>query len=130
MSEQRKEAWAELVEASSAGKERDYDKESSARLSNAAKAWAQANGYVTAVGGARQPSASGAVFPNYGRSKGQPVAGASAQDLEFYRKGCERTLGDPEKARWHDKERALLTAIEAELAKHGAADAPPSDDPF
>ena len=59
----------------------------------------------------------GAVFPNYGRAKGQPVAGASRQDLEHYAAGARRTLADESKARFHDKERALLAAIEAELAK-------------
>ena len=59
----------------------------------------------------------GMVFPPYGRSKGAPIQGASMQDLEFYANGCRRTLGDPGKARWHDKERALLAAMEAELAR-------------
>lgn len=79
-------------------------------LSDAAKAW----------GAAHAPSAkpaSGAVFPNYGRSKGASVAGASKQDLEFYASGCRRTLDDPSKERWHEKERQLLAAIEAELAR-------------
>jgi hypothetical protein len=62
-------------------------------------------------------SDTGMVFPPYGRSKGLPVAGAAVSDLEFYKNGCERTLGDPAKARWHDKERVLLAAIEAELAR-------------
>ena len=79
--------------------------------------------------------AGGMVFPPYGRSKGQPVAGASAQDLEFYASGCRRSLADPAKSRWHDKERALLAAIEAEMARQRGGggfddDAPPprSDD--
>ena len=59
----------------------------------------------------------GPVFPPYGRSKGQPVAGASAGDLEYYAAGCQRTLDDPAKARWHEKERALLDAIKAEQKK-------------
>jgi hypothetical protein len=59
----------------------------------------------------------GMVFPPYGRSKGQPIAGASIQDLEFYINGSRRSLDDPSKARWHDKERALLAAMEAELAR-------------
>jgi hypothetical protein len=59
-------------------------------------------------------------FGNYGRSKNQPVAGASKQDLEYYKTGCERTLSDSSKSRWHDRERVLLSAIDAELAaKHG-----------
>jgi hypothetical protein len=67
------------------------------------------------------------VFPNYGRSRGQPIAGASMQDLEFYANGARRTLNDPNKARFHDKERALLAAIEAEIARRstGGDDGPP-----
>lgn len=59
----------------------------------------------------------GMVFPPYGRSKGAPIAGASRGDLEFYANGCRRTLNDPAKSRWHDKERSLLAAIEAEMAR-------------
>jgi len=71
--------------------------------------------------------ASGMVFPPYGRSKGMPIVGGSMQDLEFYANGCRRTLGDPGKARWHDKERVLLAAIEAEMARQsggGGGDMP------
>jgi len=57
------------------------------------------------------------VFPPYGRSKGAPIAGASVQDLEFYISGSRRSLDDPSKSRWHDKERVLLAAMEAELAR-------------
>ena len=67
------------------------------------------------------PAASGGgegmVFPPYGRSRGAPIAGASVQDLEFYISGSRRSLDDPSKARWHDKERVLLAAMEAELAR-------------
>ena len=65
------------------------------------------------------PGADGLVFPPYGRSKGMPVAGATVQDLEYYASGCKRTLNDPNKARWHDKERQLLAAIEAEIVRQG-----------
>ena len=61
----------------------------------------------------------GMVFPPYGRSKGMPVKGGSMQDLEYYANGCKRTLNDPSKSRWHDKERVLLAAIEAEIARQG-----------
>jgi hypothetical protein len=61
----------------------------------------------------------GMVFPPYGRSKGAPIAGATMGDLEFYANGCRRTLNDPAKSRWHDKERVLLAAIEAEIARQG-----------
>ena len=81
----------------------------------------------------------GEVFPNYGRSKNKPIRGASEQDLEFYANGARRTLSDPGKARFHDKERALLAAIEAEQARQkgeggGGGDEPPppgdEDAPF
>lgn len=63
------------------------------------------------------PADGGMVFPPYGRSKGAPIAGASLQDLEYYANGARRSLADPGKARWHDKERQLLAAIEAEMAR-------------
>lgn len=69
---------------------------------------------------ARPAGAGGGMsLPNYGRSKGAPVVGASMQDLEYYANGCRRTLADPGKSRWHDKERELLAAIEAEIARQG-----------
>jgi len=67
----------------------------------------------------------GMVFPPYGRSKGAPIAGATMQDLEYYASGCRRTLDDPAKSRWHDKERQLLAAIEAEIARQRGGDGPP-----
>jgi len=89
---------------------------------------------ATADAPARRPAAShdtGLVFPPYGRSKGAPVAGASVQDLEFYISGCRRTLDDPAKSRWHEKERVLLAALEAELARQqgggGGGSGPPDD---
>jgi hypothetical protein len=75
---------------------------------------------------AATPGGGGVCFPNYGRSKGLPVAGASKGDLDFYRTGCERTLADPDKARWHDRERVLLAAILKELGEEPAT--PPADD--
>ena len=61
-----------------------------------------------------KPAPSGVTFPNYGRAKGQPVAGASMQDLEFYANGARRSLADPAKERFHASEQRLLDAIEAE----------------
>jgi hypothetical protein len=63
------------------------------------------------------------VFPNYGRSKGGPIRGASMGDLEYYANGARRSLGDPSKSRWHDRERALLASIEAEIARQRGGDA-------
>jgi hypothetical protein len=59
------------------------------------------------------------VFPPYGRSKGAPIAGATMQDLEFYASGARRSLSDPSKSRWHEKEKQLLATIEAESARQG-----------
>jgi len=80
-------------------------------LSNAARAYV---GTIPAAPSTPRPSG-GAVFPPYGNARGQPVRGASERDLRFYKAGCERSLADPSKSRWHEKERALLEAIDAEL---------------
>ena len=69
------------------------------------------------------------VFPPYGRSKGRPSRAPRFSDLEFYLNGCLRTLDDPAKSRWHDKERVLLAAIEAELARQ-RGDAGGSNDDY
>jgi len=71
----------------------------------------------------------GMVFPNYGRSKNQPIAGATMQDLEYYANGSRRSLSDPSKARWHDKEKVLLAAIEAEIARQGGGSSEPDGPP-
>jgi hypothetical protein len=74
------------------------------------------------------------VFPPYGRSKGAPIRGATMQDLEYYANGSRRTLDDPGKSRWHEKERAMLAAIEAEIARQKGGDSgdgeppPPGDE--
>jgi hypothetical protein len=76
----------------------------------------------------------GEVFPPYGRSKGMPIRGASMGDLEFYANGSRRSLNDPGKSRFHEKEKLLLAAIEAEISRQkggGGADSeppPPGDE--
>jgi hypothetical protein len=85
-----------------------------------ARASAGGGGYAAAParsGGAGSSGPLPTTLPNYGRSKGAPVRGASQGDLEFYANGARRSLADPSKARFHDKERALLEAIDAELAR-------------
>lgn len=78
---------------------------------------------------ASAPGEAPAVFPPYGRSRGLPIRGASAQDLDFYATGARRTLADPGKARFHDKERTLLGAIEAEQARQGGGGPPDDGEP-
>ena len=82
-----------------------------------------------------QRTSSGVVFPNYGQAKGQPVSGASKKDLAFYKAGAERSLNDPAKAKFHEKERILLDAIERELAMGAPQQGdneppPPTDDDY
>lgn len=64
-------------------------------------------------------SATGAVFPPFGQSKGEPIHGASEKTLRFYAHASMRTLGDPDKARFHDKERTMLAAYVNELERQG-----------
>ena len=59
----------------------------------------------------------GATLPNYGKNKGAPIYGADTDTLEYYASGCRRTLADQSKERFHGKERAMLAAIEAEIAR-------------
>ena len=80
---------------------------------------------VAASTGSTSNGGTPTLFPNYGRSKGSPIAGASKQDLDFYRNGAMRSLSDPEKSRFHAKEQALVDAIDAELNGGGP---PPADD--
>lgn len=96
----------------------------------APRAAAAARPAAASAGGSRPPPGDGLLLPNYGRSKGMPVVGASLQDLEFYANGSRRSLSDPSKARWHDKEKQLLAAIEAEIARQRGEEppAPSSDD--
>lgn len=72
------------------------------------------------------PPANGAptVLPNYGRAKGQPIAGADMKTLEFYANGCRRTLGDASKEKWWPREEALLAALQDEMARQSG----PGDD--
>lgn len=83
------------------------------------KAKMQASVNVVTARPANTPTPSGGVsmFPNYGRAKGERIAGASVKDLEFYKDKAIQSLSDPSKERWHAKEQALLDAINAELAR-------------
>lgn len=63
----------------------------------------------------------GTTLPNYGRRKGEAIAGCPVADLEYYANGCRRTLDDPGKSRWHNRERDVLAAIEAEIARQGGS---------
>lgn len=118
MSQARKDAWQALVTASSAAAKADYSQETSKALSEASKAWAAANGYVLAVGGASRSAIgkpSGLVIPG-GKNKGTPIEDADRNDLEWWAERLESSLDDPDKARWRAKNEELLNAMKKELA--------------
>lgn len=98
-------------------------------LARAAAGAFKAPAAISGAGGGGGGGGGADVFPNYGRSKGQPIAGATMQDLEYYASGCRRTLGDAAKARFHEKEKVLLAAIEAEMARQGGSASPPDEVP-
>lgn len=97
-----------------------------AELTIGAPAAAAAATRTSAVVHASGGGAEGMVFPNYGLSKGAPIRGASRRDLDYYANGARRTLSDPGKARFHEKEKVLLQAIEAEIARQQGGQSPPS----
>lgn len=73
---------------------------------------------VSSRGGA--PAASGgAVFPPFGRKKGQPIAGCDLENLTWYHGIIQQSVNDPGKARFRDKNQEVLDAIEAEMARQG-----------
>lgn len=111
-----RQTWAALSTAAINYATDPHDSRAMSALEKAARDWAAAQAPA-------QTQGDGVVFPPYGRSKGLPVRGASPADLEFYANGCRRTLNDENKARWHDKERALLAAIEAEQRRQGIVEA-------
>lgn len=63
-----------------------------------------------------QRTSSGVVFPNWGRMKGQPIAGAPVAELNYYAEATRKNLADPERAKWKDANEKLLHEIERELA--------------
>ena len=95
-----------------------YDRELAALESIARSLAKIAEGGGRVASGAPAPSG-GATFPPYGKSAGGAVAGATLNDLRFYAHGCVRSIENPDKVRFHAKERALLAAINAELQRQG-----------
>ncbi len=55
------------------------------------------------------------VFPPFGKQKGEPISGADVRNIQFYLGCAQRDLEDQSKERYHDKSRALISALEAEL---------------
>lgn len=73
-----------------------------------------------------------ATLPLYGKGKGQPITSADEATLRYYIGGCKRSLADPEKSRFHPKERAMLAALESALVKLSPAESdygpPPNEE--
>lgn len=65
------------------------------------------------------PTGDGATFPNFGKTKNQPVFGASEDNLRYYAHAAVRTLEDASQSKWHAKERERLAAYVAELERQG-----------
>ncbi len=68
------------------------------------------------------------MFPNYGSCKGQPLAGATLRNLNWYADNCRKAIADPGKAKWAAKEQEMLTAIEAEIAAQTGGTQPHDND--
>lgn len=62
-----------------------------------------------------------AMFPPFGKAKGEPIKGAAPQELEWYAARMKESVADPDKARYKSKNAAMLAAIEAELARQRGA---------
>lgn len=60
-------------------------------------------------------------FPKFGKGNGAPIRDAAPAVLEFHIEQARKSLADPQKAKWHAKESALIGALEAELARQRGA---------
>jgi len=63
------------------------------------------------------------VLPNYGRHKGQPMNDPSIplSELKYYLSGAEKSIEDPEKAKYKKSNERMRDALKAEIAKREAA---------
>lgn len=63
-------------------------------------------------------------LPNFGQSAGQPLAQVSSESLTWYHGAIANSLGKPGKEQWAERDKALLRAIEGELAKRNTEPKP------
>lgn len=61
------------------------------------------------------------LLPKYGRCSGMPIAGATTDDLNYYKNGAIRSLSDPSKEKFHKFDRAMIAAIDAEMKQPSGA---------
>jgi hypothetical protein len=55
--------------------------------------------------------------PPFGRHANEPLAQLDAKDLTWYRDAVTKSLNDPERARYRQKNELVLADLEAELAR-------------
>lgn len=56
-------------------------------------------------------------FPNFGKSKNQPIRGASLGDLNFYAESVQRSIDDPAKSRYVEMNQKMYDAIWNEIER-------------
>ncbi len=81
-------------------------------LCQSAEAFAKARWAAKAPAPAKS---SGFVVP-FGKSKGTPLSEADKKDLLYLSRVLPESIADETKAKWAEKNRELLSAVEAELA--------------
>jgi hypothetical protein len=108
----RAKAWTDLVDASDAHHV-ERTKERAQALSEAAKAWASA----AREGAPQRATTTGDDGPQipFGKSKGTPITKADERDLKWVLGALQKSIDDPEKARWRESNEALAEAIRSEL---------------
>ena len=75
------------------------------------------------------PRRSSGLVARFGSMKGQPPEAMSDKDLQWYAGASQRSLSDPDKARFHDTERAWLAALQAEVHARSAGAQSDGDGP-
>ena len=112
--EATKAAWRALQMAATAfSKSTTGDTEAAKALSDAALAYAAARGGPKPQRAATTGDG-GHVLP-FGRSKGLPITKATPADLQWVLGALQKSIDDPEKARWRESNEALAEAIRSEL---------------
>lgn len=69
-----------------------------------------------------------ATLPKYGKASGKTIDDptVTTEDLEYYVKGLEKSIGDPEKAKYRAKNESLVNAIKAEIERRRTAPGTPT----
>lgn len=78
---------------------------------------------ATPVASPPRPAASGSPVAGFGGGKGKTAPELDDKQLEYYAAASRRSLGDPSKERFHERERAWLATLETEQ-KRRAVTAP------